>query len=327
MKKHALTVAVAGALGVLSAQSATVTEFDNGVLVPFAIHGGSALDSTAVGLTSCAAGVVYWAFWDVDTVNVLDGEFPMTAQDQFSYIWAEQSLGNFQDQPGYLTFVLDTNRGNSSSFAALDISDSPCLAGAAFQVDIGGAERDVAFLPAIELDASAGDFGPLVSGVYEPNLQALDAESITDCQACGANWNDVLYLRYFIDGAPGGNDSSIIIWSSEDISGDFKVQIYDDDQNRISANMTLPNKELNILDPEDPASFGLTVFPFNSGFVLWDLIDSRVPGNGIVLDKEGDAPEFTPDGDITSFTIITSDNVGASQTVLNPILNRSSSSQ
>lgn len=338
MKKHALTVAVAGALGALSAQSAIVSEFSNGVLVPYAEWDRAEGIDTAVGLTSCAGGVVYWAFFDVNTKNIFDAQFGMTPNDQESFLLSTRLGGNFEGKPGYLVFVLDSNRdaGFPASIQALDVSDSPCLAGSAFQTRF--ADQDVAFIPALPLSAAASDFGPAdANGIYVPNLITFgsgrsDGNDDLISAVAGAQGNETLYMRYFIDGAPGGNDTKIYIWSSENISGDnsvrsdipgeFKVQIYDTTQQRVSASMYLPNDELNIIDPENPdldleatdpeGSFLLDVFPFDDGFVQWRLSDSRTDGStvgGAVLDEGGS---------ITSFSIISSEAVGAVQTIVNP---------
>lgn len=291
MKKTALALAVTGALGV-AAHAATVSEFANGVLVPYATFNGTS-QTVAVGLTTCAAGNVFWTFFDQDTKHVTDGVIPMTANDQFAYIWSDpvNSGIGLEGQIGYLTFVLDTGGATQ----ALDTSDIPCLAGNAFDVDT--AAKDVAYLPTLPLDASVGDFGPPVAGIYAPNLAGLDENSIQRLEA-GAHWGDFIYLRYFIDNAAGGNDTDIFIWSAQDVKGTYTVIMFDDDQNGKSVNLVLPHAELNIVDPETIVG---RPNDFLDGFITWQ-VPTAVDGNGVV-----------------SWSYIHSDSFGAVQTVVNPI--------
>lgn len=320
MKKLALAVAVTGALGASAANAAVVSEFANGVLVPHAIYESGTGRLTAVGLTSCAAGTVYWTFFDVGSKHVVDQEFNMTPNDQTAFVWGAViqtdepgdghiPINNGEDgKLGYLVFVMDTN-----SNTALDTSDVPCLAGAAF--DIRPGDDEVAFVPTLPLDAmnpsrGAGDFGSPSGGVYVGDLRNMDGVTVSHL-AAGANAHDHLYLRYFIDGTPdSGADTDIYIWSAQDIRGDYVVNIYDNNQNRISVTMSLENPEVNIVDPE--TEFSSLPNGFNDGFILWDL------GSSEYLSTVG-----AEDG-VVSYSIIESQADAATQTIVNPIRMRDS---
>jgi hypothetical protein len=306
MKKTALAVAICGSLGFSAAHAATVSEFANGVLVPYVIDGGAG-NQTAIGLTSCAAGTVYWTFFNVNSDHEADGTFNMSQNDQVNIVWGtapeniatgQVPIGGFvrpdlANVPGYMVFILD----DGGLDQALDSSDSPCLAGNAFQIDTQN--NDVAFTPALPLDAAVGDFGAPDQGVYVSNLILTDEDTVAGLNA-GANFNDDIYLRYFIDGVQdSGNDTIIYIWNTGDASGTETVLIYDIDQNFFSINLALANTELNIVDVENNAQVQNRPSELLDGFILW-----TVPAAA---------------GDAVSWSRIESDAFGAAQTVMNPI--------
>ncbi|MDX1605504.1 MAG: hypothetical protein R3202_04875 [Candidatus Competibacterales bacterium] len=327
MKKLSLAVAVTAALGASSANAAVVTEFSNGVLVPHVLYsdgsGSLPATSTAVGLTSCAGGDVYWTFFDANSKHIIDSQFPVTADDQTPFGWGSTigaDIGqtfdgnNFEtfEVLGYLTFVLDTN-----SNAALDTSDQPCLAGAAFQ--LFPSDDEVAFIPAPPLQASNptnlhdsqgnvidtldGDFGDAAANVYVPRLDALPDDTAIRALAAGANAVDVNYLRYFIDGAT----TDIVIWSAPSVDGRWTVNAYNDNQDRFSVTLDLPNDELNVISLPGDLSMPNG---FVDGFIKWDLSSPQYLGRA-----------GSEDGVLT-FSIINAPALGATQTIVNPIRKR-----
>ena len=295
MKKLAISVAVAAAMGMTAANAATVSEYDEGVLVPHVVHNGDD-DTTAVGLISRSKGTVYWAFLDVDSNHVIDSQFDVTANDMYSFIWSKESNGAFAGEEGYLVFVLDTNK--DSQLTSGSSGDTPNqLAGAAFQVKTGS--NDVAFVPTMPLDIS--DFGGGVS-----NLTAMGVGTLVNLQAgisdtCNADYD--VDMRYFIDGQDGGDDTKIVIWSAQDIKGTYVIQGFDADQNRRSMNLVLDNKELNIIDPEKDIP-GLT---FTDGFLRWDVPCGK--------DASGNT---APSNGVLTYSEISSQSFGAVQTIVNP---------
>jgi hypothetical protein len=315
MKKTALAVVVTGALGVSAANAATVTEFANGVLVPRAItnQADPGVGQTAIGLNSCAAGTVYWTFFDVNSNHVLDDQFNMTENDQANLVWnvtnnpgTDRLFGDpiLEGEEGYLIFIYDTTGDGALQASTTGSSDEPCLAGAAFQVYLG--EDDVAFVPTMPLNirpvaqgVSAGDFdevpdanGNPGSGIFISDLRATTGDDLVRLTA-GANANDIVFLRYFIDGAAGGNDTAIYIWSTTSPGTGITVQAYNDNQERRSINIDLPNVELNVIDPET------LPIPFTDGFIEWPVPDT-VAG-------------------AISWSVIDSPAFGARQTIVNPI--------
>jgi hypothetical protein len=313
MKKTALAVFVTGALGVSAANAATVTEFANGVLVPRVITDQASPDvgQTAIGLNSCAAGTVYWTFFDVDSVHVLDDQFDMTANDQANLVWnVSENPGtgrlfggqDVEGEEGYLVFIFDTTGDAQLQATVGGSSDEPCLAGAAFQVHLG--DNDVAFVPTMPLNIRpiapgvvAGDFneeGGPGTGVFIDDLTAMDNNDIARLTA-GASANDVVFLRYLVDGAAGGDDTAIYVWSTT-APGTTTVQMFDDNQNRRSVNISLPNVELNVINPETVVGRPPT---FIDGFIEWE-VPSTVAG-------------------AISWSVIDSPAFGARQTIVNPI--------
>jgi hypothetical protein len=310
MKKTALAVFVTGALGVSAANAATVTEFANGVLVPRVVtdQASPAIGQTAIGLNSCARGTVYWTFFDRDSVHVLDDQFDMTANDQADLIWnvslnpGSTRLFGGQDveqQEGYLVFIFDTTGDGMLQATVGGSSDEPCLAGAAFQVHLG--DNDVAFVPTMPLNIRpvapgvvAGDFdeaGGAGTGVFIDDLRAMDGNDIARLTA-GANANDVIFMRYFLD---GGASTAIYIWSTSQ-PDDGTVQMYDNAQNRRSVNVSFDYEELNVIDPS--AIVGRPP-SFVDGFIEW-----RVP---------------TSVGGAVSWSLVSAPAFGARQTIVNPI--------
>ena len=321
MKKSVVAVALTGVLGV-AAHAATVSEFANGVLVPRVIDQGAG-NSTAIGLTSCANGTVYWTFFDPDTKHVLDDNFGVTAEQQVNLVWNSSMNPDgsnsrifggqgVQGEEGYLVFILDTT-GDGALQASVGSSDVPCLAGAAFQVDLGNS--DVAFIPALPLDIrpiGAGDFLDLDGdGVYVNDLTDMNNTDVAGLNA-GANANDDIYLRYYIREAT--DDTRIHVWSSQDLRGTYTVNIYDTQQNRRSVNLDLTRAELNTIDPRPIIGRPAT---FVDGFIKW-----RVPS---CAGNEGDNAINCGGSDtdlvrgVVSWSVISSDAFGAVQTVMNPI--------
>ena len=294
MKKLALAVAVTGALGASATNAALVTEFANGVLIPHVQFDGGT--DTAIGVTSCAAGVVYWTFFDADSKHVQDDAFRMTRNDQQNFTWSQVAGVDLDGELGYMVLVLDTNGDG-----ALTSSDVPCLTGAAFQLYPGNDE--VAFLPVPPL-FEGNDF----RDVATPGaLALLDENSVTGATGA-ADTNDVIYNRYWIDNAAGGRDTAIVIWSAQSLKNQsFTVFMYNDDQDASSVNIDFPNAELNIIDPETIRGRNPN---FLDGFILWDLSTAQYR-----------ATTAGGEDGVLSFSIIF-DGTIASQTIVNPILRR-----
>ena len=285
-------MAAVAALGAAGVQAHELGEFGEGMLVPRAYHNGTA-DTTAVGLVwSCEddldGGTVYWTFFDVNSNHVTDGQIPMTQNDRYAFVWANESGVGLEGVEGYLVFVAD-----SDNDGALTIDDQQCLMGEAFHVV--SAEADVAFVPTWQIL-----FNDFNAGAGVPDLTAMTATTVSDL-GTGAFDGANTYLHYSIG---GGDTTEVVVWSAEAIGGPgvvYTVNIYDDEQNRKSVNLVLPNEELNVVDPRTivglPASF-------LNGFILWN-----VPAGP---DPEGDG------NGVATYSVIHSPAFGARQTIINP---------
>ncbi len=292
--KRILSIAVAGLLGVGTAQAYDIGEIDNGLLVPRAIHNGVG-DTTAVGLLwSCEfdvdtdGGTVYWSFFDVNSNHVTDGQIPMTQNDRYGFVWANESGVGLEGVEGYLVFVAD-----SDNDGALTTADENCLSGEAFHVTVG--DSDVAFVPTWPL--TYPDFN---NGGGVPDLTAMTRTTVAPGDGTAAAGDgEPMYLIYSIG---GGDTTEIVLWSANPIQGAHTVDIYDDEQNRKSVNLELPNEELNVVDPSTIVGLPAN---FLNGFVR--LI---VP---LGIDENG-----TGENGMVSYSVIRSPAFGARQTIINP---------
>lgn len=308
MKKFAMAAVAAAAMTVGVAQAYTVGTFTNGVVVPNVIHNGAA-DTTAVGLINQTAAVVpvFWTFFNQDSGHVTDGCFPMTPKDFQPFVWSAQSGLGLEGARGYLVFAAGSvaappatvaNACSPANSAAIDAA--ALLSANAFQVDL--ANKDLAFIPVID--------GPLtIAG----DLTTMGPTSLT---VVGGAFNvaaaatNTLSMRYFIDGAAGGNDTRVVVWSTGSQKGTHTVNMYDDAQNRKSVNFKLDHTELDWFDPETiagrPASFV-------DGFIEWAPA-AVLPAD--FVPAAGTGSLFADGGSVFSYSLISAPAFGAVQSVL-----------
>ncbi len=294
MKKLAMTaVAAAAVLGAGAAHAYTSGTFSNGFVVPNVIHEASGA-TTAVGIINTTNGnvPVYWTFHDQESKHVTDGCFVMTAKDYEPFVWSANAGTGMAGKRGYLVFAVGNTAtptcGTSNEAASLATS-SAIIAGNAFYVD--PVAKDVAFTPVID--------GPLT---LTGNLTKLDAGSLTAVGgAAPVGGLQKISARYFVDGAPGGNDTSIVVWSTGNQKATYTVNMFDDKQNRKSVNFDLQHAELDWFNPEE---IGGRPAAFLDGFIEWD-----VPSLG-----SGTSSVST--GSVFVYSVISSPAFGAVQTVL-----------
>ena len=292
MKKFAMTaVAAAAVLGAGAAHAYTSGTFSNGFVVPNVIHEASGA-TTAVGIINTTDGnvPVYWTFHDQESKHVTDGCFVLTAKDYEPFVWSQKSGTGLEGKRGYLVFAVGntaTPTCGTSDAAATLAAPSAIIAGNAFYVD--PVAKDVAFTPVID--------GPLkLTG----NLTTLDANSLTEVGgAAKVGAGQRISARYFIDGAPGGNDTSIVVWSTGNQKATYTVNMFDDKQNRKSVNFDLQHAELDWFNPEE---IGGRPAAFLDGFIEWD-----VPTLGATAGVTGS---------VFVYSVISSPAFGAVQTVL-----------
>ncbi|MCK9516180.1 MAG: hypothetical protein WCZ18_07365 [Ottowia sp.] len=282
MKKLALTaVAAATMLAAGAANAYTSGTFSNGFVVPNVIHNGVGY-TTTVGITNAGdATSVWWTFFDQDSGHVTDGCFPMTANDYYQYIWSSESGVGLENKRGYLVFASGPDDECTDSSG---LSEGGLIGGHAFQVDVPN--DDVAYTPVIDGDLT-------ITG----DLSTMGPDSLTEV-AGAAPVGDILYMHYYIDGAPGGTDTRIFVWSTGDQSGTHTVNMYDDNQNRKSVNFELKFEELDNFNPETIAG---RPADYTDGFIVWDT---------------GTAPDLDTTGSVFSYSEIAAPGFGAVQSVL-----------
>lgn len=190
----------------------------------------------------------------------------------YSFIWANEAGSGLEGVDGYLVFSLDTNGDQT-----ITAGDTAALSGNAFQVNTGA--NDVAFVPTMGL--VVGDYAVGV------NLTTMDGNSIASITNSNVAAGDRIDMRYFIDGAAGGNDTAILVWTADPAAGTYTVNMYDDDQNRKSVNFELTNEELNVFNPETimgrPAGF-------TDGFLAWTVPAAIT--NGVFTYSVVESPAF-----------------------------------
>jgi len=313
MKKFALAAVAAAALSAGVAQAYTVGTFSNGVVVPNVIHNGAA-DTTAVGLINQAATVVpvFWTFFNQNSGHVTDGCFPMTPKDFQPFVWSAMSGLGLEGQRGYLVFAVGVNTfapAAATTANACAAANSVALAAPAgqlsanaFQVD--SVNKDLAFVPVID--------GPLAIAGDLSTMGPASLTAVAGARAvpAGPSVVPMFSMRYYIDGAAGGNDTRIVVWSTGSQFGTHTVNMYDDAQNRKSVNFKLNFSELDWFDPETiagrPASFV-------DGFIEWMPV-SALPADYPVAGGVGSL--FNLGGSAFTYSLISAPAFGAVQTVL-----------
>lgn len=298
MKKLAIAAAVA-ALATGGAHAYTVGSFSNGFVVPNVYF--DAAETTTVGLINQSAGTtaVYWTFFDVNSNHVTDGCFPMTSKDYEPFVWSASAGTGLSGVRGYLVFAAGASTAAGTAQTACAASaflagTSAQISGNAFQVNLTG--KSVAFVPVID--------GPLtIAGTQD--ITIMDKNSLTAVAGAAQVSSSVspnISMRYFIDGATGGTDTRIVVWSTGVQKKSHTVNIYNDKQERKSVNFVLANDELDYFDPETivgrPAAF-------TDGFIDWTVTTSSL-ANG----------STTMEGSVYAYSVISAPSFGAVQTVL-----------
>ena len=305
MKKFAMSaIAVAAVLGAGAANAYTSGTFANGFVVPNVIKEANGA-TTSVGIInqSGANAAVYWTFFDQESNHVADGCFMMTDKDFEPFVWSEKAGTGMDGFRGYLVFATGSTGAPASCNTNQLGVGTGLIAGSAFYVD--PVAKDVAFTPVID--------GPLTIGPTV-NLSLMDAGSLTAVRgaaqvpAAGGAASPKFSMRYYIDGAAGGADTSIVVWSTGDQRGTHTVFMYDTAQNRRSVNFKLNHAELDWFDPE--AIIGRPA-NFLDGFIEWQPLVTPA-------DYPGAAGQdlVTLGGSVFTYSVIAAPAFGAVQTIL-----------
>ena len=305
MKKFAMSaIAVAAVLGAGAANAYTSGTFANGFVVPNVIKEANGA-TTSVGIInqSGANAAVYWTFFDQESNHVADGCFMMTDKDFEPFVWSEKAGTGMDGFRGYLVFATGSTGGTASCNTNQLGVGTGLIAGSAFYVD--PVAKDVAFTPVID--------GPLT---IDPtvNLSLMDAGSLTavdgaaQVPALGGAASPKFSMRYYIDGAAGGADTSIVVWSTGDQRGTHTVFMYDTAQNRRSVNFKLNHAELDWFNPE--AIIGRPA-NFLDGFIEWQPLVTPADYPGAVGQDL-----VTLGGSVFTYSVIAAPAFGAVQTIL-----------
>jgi hypothetical protein len=265
MKKLAIAAAAVASLAAGVANAYTVGTFSNGVVVPNVIHDASG--TTAVNLINQGpATAVYWTFFDQNSKHITDGCFEMTSKQSTSFVWSERGGVGTAAKRGYLVFAAGADTAGAAPQAkcvgnAQLAGASAQISGNAFQVDL--AAKAVNFVPVID--------GPLTMANANQDLTTMTETSLTNVAGAaqvvaGAGGEEQFSMRYAIDGATGGTDTRIIVWSTGNQKRSHTVNMYNSAQGRKSVNFDLLFDELDSFDPETivgrPADY-------LDGFIEW----------------------------------------------------------
>lgn len=315
MKKFALAAVAAAAMTGGVAQAYTVGTYQNGFVVPDVEL--TANGTTAIGVINRSNSTVpvFWVFHDQNSGHVVDGCFPMTANEFKPVIWGSAPLADasMAGMKGYLVFAAGASTGASAAQACLSgdvISTTAKLSANAFQVSQANG-GDVAVVPVID--------GPL--NLASPhNLKTLNEHSLISIGGAAQvvpGTGPVVTARY-AKGA-SGMSTKIAVWSTGDHSGRHTVDIYDNKQQRMSTNFTLTKSELDHFDP----STMLGTSAFNDGFIEWNA--GMLPAAAGTASVAAGTPEVplasasrgaTERGSVFVYSVISMPSFGAVQTLL-----------
>ena len=302
-KKFGVAAAVAAALGASgAAQAVTLGEPGDALLVPYAITTGLGKINTMVGIisaspnqvvveqfptltggtfvdaagdtvpvkspTSCG-GKLHWYFFDVKSVEIVDGTLPVTCEDfvPFDFAAITQNLPSAQNTPGYLV-ITDND-------ASITTPSRKILYAAAYQIRGNWATQ--AYIPVIPMIDNGTSTSEVVhNGAFLKNVNPVTAGMALP-EVLGQQ--GLFSLRYYLGASPAGT-TDFVLWFPEN-SDARKVQsilVYDGNEVAFSAQTSIPN-ELNILAVSPTATVkapytgkivdGLA----DTGFVLFNLKD------------------------------------------------------
>jgi len=244
-------------------------------LVPICVFFDSGV-GTVVGLLSQAAGTVYWVFCDANGTALKRGNFNVAANQMYPFVWATEAGASLVGRVGYLTFAMDVAPADGT----LDNGEN--LSANAFFLDVN--QSDAIFTPTVEATIAA-----LTNNNPDTFL-------IKDLDIAGWGYGTFsadLHLRYYIDGAPGGNNTDIVIFSAQDIASTQTIQVLNTAGN-VSPNLVIstPNKRLNLIDPESTTGWPTG---YLDGTIKWAI---------------------PPGVRVYGFSLIDSSAIGAAQTLI-----------
>lgn len=258
---------------------------DQAVLVPYANDTGNGF-TTTVGITTRAAGTLYWAFFDQNGNRRARGDETLLTHQRFAFIWSTEAAaavaGGPANTPGYLLFAIDTTVGGLITGA-----DSNALTAGAFFVNLP--VNDVAYIPTMPIDAAWLSDADPDNWTNNPITQLAPADAI----AAGATLN----LPYLIAGSPNdGEDTKFYVFTTASLGSTRSMTVHDGDGASKIITVQALSSNLNILDPETVSD--ITPAFYGDGMVRWTI----PAGAG------GPIQAF-------AFSVIESDAFGAAQTL------------
>lgn len=282
MKMHnILYAATATGLMISGSQislAAGLNVYDEAQLVPWVHYSGG--NTTAVGLLARADGTVRWSFYDENGNQRHSGDFSIVANDFRPFIWNSEAAGaatSLSGVNGYLLFALDTNGDGMINGA-----DTAASLGAnAFYVD--ASNGDVMFIPVFDLDEFHLSEADTTNWANNPisQLGTVDGKS--------ADTGDTLDIQYIGDGATGGIDTNIYIWSTGAPPSSSAATVYDGAGASKAITVPLLNDNLNVLNMETNTDVTAS---FNNGYMRW-TVPALSSGNAVVVFSIAIDPNFS----------------------------------
>jgi hypothetical protein len=222
------------------------------------VAGGAAELPEAAALEK--GNYIHWTFMDSRSRHLLNGEFKVTADDVAVFDWQDivnnnaqfsgvtgylvfQTLAGFNGQDANFSFFADayfTTGANGTGWddywSSVNIPALPLADGA-----------DTTAAPTLDNNVVVGaatldtHVSPLVSGIRTSIVDAANQWSVVDLELA----NSALQPFGAVSQSVG---SLLVVWNDRNATnwGSIGVDVFDDDENRCSATIKLPN-ELNLI--------------------------------------------------------------------------------
>jgi hypothetical protein len=293
-----LSLVAALMLAMWSSQAGAITlgNYDTGALVPVVIHNGANVN-TLIGITLASDGTTYtstapaqvcWAFYNVNSIHITDGCFPMTSNDMYAFSWMDQAGVGLANTEGYIAFATTATGAKISANAFL----------------VDSTAHDAIYVPVLPLDS--GD----MTGIGTTAFEVVSAVN-------GSTPGNKVDVRYWIDPAYQAT-TAVKLWSVCDVSygqwnittspgATYPLIIYNTDEAKKSLNIYLKNAELNTIDPST-----LQGRPTNfvDGFIRF-----AIPAPTGDVNPDGSAGTCGTNN-MVIFSYVDSSLIGAAQTML-----------
>lgn len=283
MKMKNLGRSLVAAVTMLGASQYTLAgglnDFDEVAIVPWAVCASSGA-TTAVGVLSRSAGDVHWAFFDSNGNRLGRGMFMVLADEFTPFLWCTEAAGTvsglpaLQDVPGFLVFGLDSN-----SDGLVNDGDADSLAANAFFVDTSA--NDVKFVPTLEIT------GITLSQNNPNNWTSSPIASLGGFDGKFAAGGGSLDIQFLIDGAAGGDNTNIYIFTTNDPGSLQNAFVHNGAGVSGAVTISTLSDSLNIINPETVS--GVTGSFFGNGYIRW-TVPAAV--NGAFVFSIAESPAF-----------------------------------